>query len=380
MFFKDEEEKAKYLEKKAKDEKRYEKIEKRLFSDINQIPHEIDKNPSEDLKVVLFSNKDDLCKMYFETLSPNAEGENNFIKVFSFVFSDNNSLMDFKSGRMLLDDFKLYMNVAIDKRYVSGIDAVINFFENKIDVLNPINFLLMNSLEQENYSLIEFLFRKQGENGKKSKYGITENIFFADSKSLSQIIKYKPLLNFDHNLYKKVMSVTPYKKIAFSKDEFVNTFISKLKVFLLEAKETKDIFVVYKKSLKILDVFYDMDEKTVENLVYSFESKKEASLLYSFVSVFNKLIASQKIHSDYIENSSSSIYNQMFYLQKTFLNFATTDQKVELINNAFSNISIKYPEAHVEQVKNFQRKQILINSLEKEDVAKVETKTSKKKI
>ena len=391
MFFKDEDEKAKFLAEQEKEKKKYEKIEKKLFSDISLVVKEIDENPTEELKVVLFSNKDDLCKEYFHTLPSNKDGESNFMKVFNFVFNENNKLIDIKGARFLLEDFKLYMDIAVEKRYVLGVDAIISYFENKIDILNPLNFMLMTSLEQDNYTLLEFLFLKEGEDGKKSKHAITENVFFSDCRSLSSIIKHKAFVNFNKDLYEKVMSVTPYKKIAFRKDEFVNTFISKIKVFLLESKEVKnnnDMIKFRAKTYKILDIFYGMDESTIENLVYAFEEKKEAALLFSFVSLFNKMnmnlsqSAKENIVLNMYEDPKyESLYGQFYYLQKTFLAFAKTDQKVDLINNTFANISKYYDKKQLEEINRFERKQVLMNTLEKEDNNdELRVKTKKKKI
>lgn len=399
MFFKDDEEKKKFLDKQEKDKKRYEKIEKKLFSDIHQVIVEVEKNPSEDLKVVLFSNKDDLCKAYFDTLGKSVEDEEKFIKVFNFVFNDNNSLIELRGARMLLDDFKLYMDVAIENQYVLGLDAVISYFETKINVSNPLNFMLMKSLEQDNYSLLKFLFLKTGENNKKSKYEITENVFFSDPKNLHAIINYYVSLNGTRNTLEKVFSVTPYKKIAFEKEEFVNIFVSKIKVFLQEAQEVKNsagFEVLMKKSFKILDILYKMDESTISNLIYKLEQKKEAAHLFSFFNVYNKLLGVKEAEEygrkknkhdffDLLEvNDNSSVNVQCFYVHKTFLDFANDDKKIALINNTFSNISSKYSTEQKEELKKFERKQLLTNKIdeasESETIVIKEQKKTKKKI
>ena len=400
MFFKDDGEKNKFLAQQEKDKKRYEKIEKKLFTDINQVILEVEKNPSEDLRVVLFSNKDDLCKSYFDTLSGSVEDEENFIKVFNFVFNDTNKLIELRGARMLLDDFKLYMNVAIDNRYVLGIDAVISYFENKINVANPLNFMLMTSLEQDNYALLEFLFLKTGEKGKKSKYEITENVFFADVKNLSSIINYKSLVGANQTIVDKVFSVKAYKKIAFEKDEFVNIFVSKIKVFLQEAQEVKSsagFNVLMKKSFKILDILYGMDESTINKLIYNLENKKEAGVFFSFFSTYNKLLGCTNETYDsyskqntsffdfYLEGNQEKIEKQCFYVQKTFLEFANNDKKIELINNAFLNISRKYEPYEIEELKKFERKKLLNNKLDEpkcndDKVFNIDTKKIKKKI
>ncbi len=400
MFFKDDDEKNKFLAQQEKDKKRYEKIEKKLFTDINQVILEVEKNPIEDLRVVLFSNKDDLCKSYFDTLSESAEDEENFIKVFNFVFNDTNKLIELRGARMLLDDFKLYMNVAIDNRYVLGIDAVISYFENKINVANPLNFMLMTSLEQDNYALLEFLFLKTGEKGKKSKYEITENVFFADVKNLSSIINYKSLVGANQTIVDKVFSVKAYKKIAFEKDEFINIFVSKIKVFLQEAQEVKSsagFNVLMKKSFKILDIFYGMDESTINKLIYNLENKKEAGVFFSFFSTYNKLLGCTNETYDsyskqntsffdfYLEGNQEKIEKQCFYVQKTFLEFANNDKKIELINNAFLNISRKYEPYEIEELKKFERKKLLSNKLDEpkyndDKIFNIDTKKIKKKI
>lgn len=375
MFFKTEEEKIKFHEEKEKQLKVYEKLEKKLFSNPSLILEEIDKKPTKDLRVVLLSNKDDLCKKYFETLPMNDEGEKIFIKIFDFVFKES-ELVHIKSERLLIDDFKAYLTVAVNKKYVLGVDSVINFFEKKIDIMNNLKLILTNSIQDNNYTLLKFMFLKPGERNKKSQFEITDNLFFASPKDLSLLMKgmYRYQTTYDTD----PKMVGAYKACAFEKDEYINKLISKLKVFFIEISETKtnSANVMIKKVEAINEIFYYMQESTISNLIYSFQEKKSAVLLFKYASVINTLSKNNMLFPSQVRE----IKNIMFAMQKTFLDFAKDDKKIELINKNFENISNYYSSLQLEEVEKHSRKQILLNQISEIQEVKNEKIKAKKKI
>lgn len=372
MLFRTEEEKEKFKEEQEKKAKSYEKIEKKIFSNPKIIIDEIDKKNTEDLRHVLFVNKEDFCFEYFKTLPENQEGENEFIKIFNFTFSDENELY-LKSKLMVIDDMKKYIEIATDKRFARAIDTVVSFFENKIEIMAHLKLTILTSIINGNNTFLDFLFTRTGDNEKISKLTISDEMLWEDSKCLKNIINYGGI--FDDEYHKILLG--QYKHIAFLKERNVDKIISKMKVLIQSSKEVKsfkDEEALIKKIESVQNIFFLMNENTLNELMNKFIEKKELDVLFKYGFIIDKCLMklyklNQTRDIDYSDvfHYEKQKHEQIIYsIHKNLLELSDNEKKIEVVNNGFVNAKEKYSKEEKEIIENLTRRQDLLITLNQE--------------